>query len=31
MLNIIEAIRKMCEPENGFVDLFKKESYNKEI
>ena len=29
MLNIIEAIRKMCEPENGFVDLFKKESYNK--
>lgn len=29
MLNIIEAIRKMCEPEDGFVNLFKKESYNK--
>ena len=26
MLNIIEAIRKMCEPEEGFVNLFKKES-----
>ena len=25
MLNIVDAIRKMCEPEEGFVELFDKE------
>ena len=25
MLNIVDAIRKMCEPEQGFVELFDKE------